>query len=64
MDKDAIISLLKQINYPGYNRDIVSFGIISDLQISENNISIKLNLQKDNNGFENDRTIFFSSRLG
>ena len=37
MDKDAIISLLKQINYPGYNRDIVSFGIISDLQISENN---------------------------
>ena len=53
MDKDAIISLLKQINYPGYNRDIVSFGIISDLQISENNISIKLNLQKDNKEIDN-----------
>ncbi len=47
MDKDKIISLLKQINYPGYNRDIVSFGILSDLQISNNVIQLKLNLQAD-----------------
>lgn len=47
MDKDQIISLLKQINYPGYNRDIVSFGIISDLKISDHDIHIKLNLQAE-----------------
>ena len=46
MDKDAIISLLKQINYPGYNRDIVSFGIVNEIKISDNSISIKLNFKK------------------
>ena len=35
MDKEQIISLLKKINYPGYNRDIMSFGIISKLSLSE-----------------------------
>jgi len=47
MDKDQIISLLKQINYPGYNRDIISFGIISDLQVSDNSINLKLNIKAD-----------------
>ena len=53
MDKDAIISLLKQINYPGYNRDIVSFGIVNEINFSDNTISIKLNLQKDNKDIDN-----------
>ncbi len=26
MDKNQILDQLKQINYPGFNRDIVSFG--------------------------------------
>ena len=53
MDKDAIISLLKQINYPGYNRDIVSFGIVNEINFSDNSISIKLNLQEDNKDIDN-----------
>ena len=53
MDKDAIILLLKQINYPGYNRDIVSFGIINDIGISENTILLKLNLQQDSKDIDN-----------
>ena len=53
MDKDAIISLLKQINYPGYNRDIVSFGIVNEINFSDSTISIKLNLQKDNKDIDN-----------
>ena len=38
MDKEGIISLLKQINYPGYNRDIVSFGIIKNLSLTGNKL--------------------------
>ena len=47
MDKDRIISLLKQINYPGYNRDIVSFGIINNLSLTDNQLLLQLNLQAD-----------------
>lgn len=47
MDKDRIISLLKKVNYPGYNRDIVSFGIINNLSLTDNKLLIQLNLQAD-----------------
>ena len=30
MDKNQILDQLKQINYPGFNRDIVSFGMVKD----------------------------------
>lgn len=53
MNKDAIISLLKQINYPGYNRDIVSFGIISNLTLSDNKLLLELNLQAEPEIVEN-----------
>ena len=45
MNKEHIISKLKQINYPGYNRDIVSFGIIKNLTLLNNRLSLQLNLQ-------------------
>lgn len=47
MDKDRIISLLKQINYPGYNRDIVSFGIINNLSLKGDKLLLQLNLKAD-----------------
>ena len=46
MNKD-IIEVLKTINYPGYNRDIVSFGIVQDIVISGNSVVLKLNIQAD-----------------
>ena len=47
MDKEQIILLLKQINYPGYNRDIMSFGIISKLSLSDNKLLLQLNVQAE-----------------
>ena len=32
--------LLSKINYPGFNRDIVSFGMVDDIQIESKNIII------------------------
>ena len=61
MDKDTIISLLKQINYPGYSRDIISFGIVQDLTISNKQILVKLNLQKDNKDLENIKNLIRNS---
>ena len=45
MNKTEIFEQLKSINYPGYNRDIVSFGIVKDIVISDNSVILKLNIQ-------------------
>ena len=44
MDKQVIIDILKTINYPNYSRDIISFGIVDDVLISDNNILLSLKL--------------------
>ena len=38
MNKDTIIEILKGVHYPGYSRDIISFGIIEDVIINESDI--------------------------
>ena len=38
--KKNIIEELKKINYPEFNRDIISFGILKDLVIEENKIKV------------------------
>ena len=32
MDKNQILEKLKTVNYPGFNRDIVSFGMVQDIK--------------------------------
>ena len=44
MDKNQILEKLKTINYPGFNRDIVSFGMVKDVVIDKNNITIILSI--------------------
>ena len=44
MDKNKVKELLSQINYPGFNRDIVSFGMVDKIQIESENIIIKLRI--------------------
>ena len=33
LTKDDVLSVLKKVKYPGFSRDIVSFGIIKDLSV-------------------------------
>ena len=35
MDKNQILELLKTVKYPGFNRDIVSFGMVKDIEVKE-----------------------------
>ena len=48
MDKNQILEKLKTINYPGFNRDIVSFGMVKDVVIDKNNITIILSISSQN----------------
>ncbi len=48
MNKEKILQTLKTIKYPGFNRDIVSFGMIKDIVILEEGLEIKLNISSQN----------------
>ena len=47
MNKQEILNLLKEINYPGFSRDIVSFGMIENVEIDGKNVSIVLKITTD-----------------
>tara|TARA_B100000287_G_scaffold92507_1_gene84661 strand:+ start:1176 stop:2276 length:1101 start_codon:yes stop_codon:yes gene_type:complete len=49
MNKDQVLESLKSIKYPGFSRDIVSFGMVKNIVISNNEISISLNITSQNN---------------
>ena len=42
MSKQLITDLLKQINYPGFSRDIVSFGLIQETRFENGKAYVKL----------------------
>ena len=47
MTKDQVLKILSQINYPGFSRDIVSFGLIDDISVSDENVRITLKLSAE-----------------
>ena len=48
MDKDKVKEILSKINYPGFSRDIVSFGMVSGVEINPNEIIIDLSITSQN----------------
>lgn len=45
--KEAVVDALKGVAYPGYNRDIVSFGIVQKIDVTENSIDVQLVLKSE-----------------
>ena len=48
MKKEQVIELLKKISYPGFSRDVVSFGMIHDVLINEDELTVVLNIKSQN----------------
>lgn len=46
LSPDAIKSALQSVKYPGFTRDIVSFGLVKDVQIDGGKVSVDLILPK------------------
>ena len=42
--KEDLYDLLKEVPYPGFTRDIISFGIVKDLTCDEDKVRIVLEL--------------------
>ena len=47
MNKQLINKLLSDIKYPGFSRDIISFGVLKDIIISDNNIELSLSVNSN-----------------
>src|SRR5271169_6298244 len=46
--EDDIKNALKAVKYPGYSRDIVSFGIIKQVAANDGAVSISMNITSAN----------------
>ncbi len=42
VSKESVIEALKEVNYPGFSRDIVSFGLVQKVDVADNQIKIDL----------------------
>jgi ATP-binding protein involved in chromosome partitioning len=40
-----VLEILKQVKYPGYSRDIVSFGMVRDIHIENTKLTVQLAMQ-------------------
>ncbi len=44
LSKEDVLELLKSVKYPGFSRDIVSFGIVKDVEVDRGNVVVDLQL--------------------
>ena len=46
--ENEILNALKEVKYPGYSRDIVSFGIVKDVAVANGAVSVSIHLTSAN----------------
>ena len=46
LNRERIIKVLKGVNYPGFNRDIVSFGLVKDIVVEGSKVTLSIVLPK------------------
>jgi ATP-binding protein involved in chromosome partitioning len=44
LTQETVTNALKTVKYPGFSRDIVSFGLVKDLTVSDGQVSVSLQL--------------------
>ena len=48
MKKSEVLTLLQAIQYPGFSRDIVSFGMVKNVDVSKDTVAIELAIKTQN----------------
>lgn len=44
ISREEVLDLLKEINYPGFSRDIVSFGMVGEIEIADSTAQVQLRI--------------------
>lgn len=42
ISQEAVLAVLRQVKYPGFSRDIVSFGLVKEINVETNDVSVQL----------------------
>ena len=59
LSRENIIDVLKNVKYPGYSRDIISFGIVKDIQVENKNVILVLSFKSSKaNGIQKSKKIY------
>ncbi len=48
LSQDTVLNALKAVKYPGFSRDIVSFGLVKDVSVANGAVSVSLQLTSAN----------------
>lgn len=48
LNRESILNVLKAVKYPGFSRDVVSFGIIKDIVVNQGAVSVVMELTSAN----------------
>ena len=48
MTREEIRNIMKEVNYPGFSRDIVSFGMVKDISVQDDHVDINLQINSNN----------------
>jgi ATP-binding protein involved in chromosome partitioning len=54
MSKDQVLEALKKVEYPGFSRDVVSFGIVNNVEVDEKIIKVKYLIKSSDNSIQKD----------
>lgn len=61
--KEAVIEALKSVPYPGYNRDIVSFGIVQSVEVEGSSIVVQLTVKSEDTSIDDKLKTACASQL-
>ncbi|MBW8864389.1 MAG: Mrp/NBP35 family ATP-binding protein [Verrucomicrobia bacterium] len=48
LSQDTVLAALKSVKYPGYSRDIVSFGLVKEVSIANDIVTVRMQLTSPN----------------
>src|SRR6266436_1792092 len=48
LSEELVIERLKEVKFPGYSRDIVSFGLVKDVKIAGSGVIVRLSIATNN----------------
>lgn len=48
--KESVLGVLQSVKYPGYSRDIVSFGFVRDVRVESDSVRVLLEISSQNPG--------------
>ncbi len=64
LDKNSVNEKLKEVIYPGFEKDIVSFGFVKDIDVKDDNVYVELDIVSSSEEVANQLKADVTAKLG